>query len=464
MAYVGEDTNRGYNNPNDTSLNGNPQPSDIGPQARTDHWLLKKSLIEARRLQYFMPLADVENQPKHMGKTMKLFQYMPLLDVRNINDQGIDAAGAVITQGTYSVFQGDGEGLEGVPYTDGDDVDANGYYPNLAAATAALTKYNATNGGNNRGSMHVNGGNLYGSSKDPGTIAGKLPTIGANGGRKNRVGWKREEIKGSIEKMGFFDDYNQESMDFDSDADLKMHVNREMLNGATEMTEDALQIDLLTQAGTEHFAGDAMNMSEVSGAKSELVTYADLLALSVELDQLRTPKQTKIITGTRFVDTRTISGGRVMYIGSELQHTFEAMKDLHQNPAFIHVHQYAAGGTTMNGEIGTVGHFRIVVVPEMMKYEGKGASSDGVDDAHESNGFFDVFPMLCVGEGSFSTIGFQTDGKTVKFKIIHKPPGEETADRSEPFGEVGFMSIKWYYGFLPKRLERIGKILTGALL
>jgi N4-gp56 family major capsid protein len=69
-----------------------------------------------------------------------------------------------------------------------------------------------------------------------------------------------------------------------------------------------------------------------------------------------------------------------------------------------------------------------------------------------------------VGDQSFTTIGFQTDGKTVKFKIFHKAPGEATADRNDPYGETGFMSIKWYYGFMVLRPERIALIKTSAVL
>jgi N4-gp56 family major capsid protein len=70
--------------------------------------------------------------------------------------------------------------------------------------------------------------------------------------------------------------------------------------------------------------------------------------------------------------------------------------------------------------------------------------------------------MLVVGDQSFTTIGFQTDGKGVKFQITHKAPGMETADRNDPYGETGFSSIKWYYGILIKRSERLGLIKTVA--
>jgi N4-gp56 family major capsid protein len=433
---------------------GNGNPSNVGTQIRTDHYI-KKALIDARREQYFMPLADVTNMPKHMGKKIKKYHYLPLLDDANINDQGIDAAGVVIDKTTFDAFL-----VNGTRKTDGTGANADGSYPTLAEAVTAA----GTNG-----STVQNGGNLYGSSKDVGAITGKLPALTENGGRVNRVGFKRVEVEGSIEKFGFFDEWTQESMDFDSDEELMTHINREMINGATEITEDALQIDILNSAGVVKFAGAATTTATVDNTA---VTYGDLLRLNIDLDNNRTPKHTTVSTGTRLVDTRTIPAARIMYIGSEMIPTLEAMNDLHSNQAFIAVQHYAAGTTTtsgastgvVNGEIGTIGHFRVVVVPEMVKWAGGGADASGTATHYETNDRYDVFPMLVVGDGSFTSIGFQTDGKTVKFKITSKSPGTETADRNDPYGETGFMSIKWYYGFLLQRPERIALIKTAATL
>lgn len=376
--------------------------SSIGSQI-TNEYYQKKALIEAAKEQYFGQLADVTSMPKNMGKKIKRYHYLPLLDDANINDQGIDAAGATIANG-----------------------------------------------------------NLYGSSKDIGTITGKLPVLSENGGRVNRVGFKRKEIEGTLEKFGFFDEYTQESLDFDTDAELMMHINREMVMGANEITEDSLQIDLINAAGVVKYAGNATSTATVGA--DDLVTYSDLMHLAIDLDNNRTPKHTTAITGTRMVDTRTIPACRVAYIGSELLPTFKAMKDLHNNPAFIPVEKYAAGGTTLNGEVGSVDNFRLVVVPEMLKWAGAGADASADSANYETGNKFDVFPILVVGNESFTTIGFQTDGKTVKFKITHKKPGDETADRNDPYGETGFMSIKWYYGFMALRPERIALIKTVARL
>tara|TARA_R110000850_G_scaffold233967_3_gene358866 strand:+ start:8820 stop:10019 length:1200 start_codon:yes stop_codon:yes gene_type:complete len=393
---------------------GNPPatPSTIegagSNQMNTFFWQ-RKALIEAAKEMYFSPLADTTTMPKHMGKTIKVYHYIPLLDDRNVNDQGLDAAGATMVNG-----------------------------------------------------------NLYGSSRDVGAINGKMPTLTEVGGRVNRVGFTRIQREGSITKFGFFTEFTQEMMDFDSDADLYMHISREMVTGATQLTEAVLQKDLLAAAGVVIYPGEATDDSEITGevgngvTEISEVTYADLMRLSRILNDNRTPKQTKVISGSRMIDTKTISGGRVLFIGSELEATVKSMTDMFGNPAFIPVHKYAAAGTILNGEIGTVDEFRIVVVPEMLHWAGAGASEAANPGYLSTGGNYDVFPMLVVGDGSFTTIGFQSSGKMMKFVITTKMPGKETADRTDPYGETGFSSIKWYYGTFILRPERLALVKTVA--
>lgn len=390
-----------YNAPNGT-------PSGIegaGSSQMNTFLYQRKALIEAAKEMYFTQLADVTAMPKHYGKTIKVYHYIPLLDDRNVNDQGLDAAGSVIADG-----------------------------------------------------------NLYGSSKDVGTIEAKLPALTENGGRVNRVGFTRLQREGSIEKFGFFHEWTQESMDFDSDAELYQHISREMVTGATQLTEAVLQKDLLAGAGTIHFTGDAVSDATIDGESADpaVVDYADLTRLARTLNDNRTPKQTKIISGSRMIDTRTINSGRVLYIGSELESTVKGMTDQFGNPAFVPAHQYAAAGTLLTGEIGTIDQFRIVVVPEMLHWAGAGAAVNTNPGYVESAGNYSIFPMLCVGGESFTTIGFQTGGKMMKFKITTQMPGKATADRNDPFGEMGFSSIKWYYGTMILRPERIAVIKTLA--
>jgi len=388
-------------------------------QTNTFYWL-KKAIIESRKEQFFMPLSSVIGMPKHYGKTIKVYEYIPLLDDRNINDQGIDAQGVKIVDG-----------------------------------------------------------NLYGSSRDIGTITSKLPTLTENGGRVNRVGFTRIQRTGSITKFGFFHEFTQESLDFDSDSELMDHLSRELMNGAVQLTEAVLQRDLLAAADVVLYSGAATSDEEITGEvvpentvagtpeiPASVVSYRNLMRLDQILTDNRTPKKTTIISGSRNTDTRVVPAARIMYVGSELVPYLKGMTDLFGNKALIEVQHYADGGNLLNGEIGTIDAFRIIQVPEMLHWAGAGA------EVTDNPGYrtsmvagverYDVYPMLVVGDDSFVNIGFQTDGKTVKFTIMTKMPGKETADRNDPYGETGFSSIKWYYGILIKRPERIALIKTVA--
>jgi len=442
----------------------------------------KKAIIDAKKEMYFTPLADVMSMPKHYGKEMKVYQYIPLLDDRNINDQGIDAAGATILSTEFFVSFDD-VAYEFAVEGDADATVAavNAIEAGVAVKTGAgpwtvtMSKGTLVAGTGIETAAVADelplvtiaqgSGNLYGSSRDVGTITGRMPTLTEVGGRVNRVGFTRIERSGSLVKVGFFTEFTQESFDFDSDADLYQHMSRELVTGATQLTEATLQIDLLVAAGVTLFAGAATADVEITaegGATASIVDYDDFMRLNTILNDNRTPRQTKVITGSRMIDTKTINSGRVMYIGSELESTVKVMLDPFSNAAFVPVNQYADAGTLLNGEIGTIDQFRIVVVPEMLNWAGAGAPVGENPGYRATGGAYDVFPMLVVGGDSFTTIGFQTDGKSTKFKITTKMPGEKTADRADPYGEMGFSSIKWYYGTLIKRPERLAVIKTVA--
>jgi N4-gp56 family major capsid protein len=147
------------------------------------------------------------------------------------------------------------------------------------------------------------------------------------------------------------------------------------------------------------------------------------------------------------------------------------MTDYHGNKAFIPVAQYASAGNVARGEFGAIDNFRFIVVPEMMHKAAAGAELAVTVEETTSFRFsstadgetlnYNAYPMLVVGDGSFTTIGFQTDGKTVKFKINHKKPGE-TVRPEDPYGETGFYSIKWYYGSMILRPERLAVLWSVA--
>ena len=382
-----------YNNGGNTST--------VGTQLR-DFYYARDAITEVAKEQYFTQLASTTDMPKHYGQRIVRYIYVPLLDARNVNDQGIDATGAVIADG-----------------------------------------------------------NLYGSSKDIGKITDKMPVLSESGGRVNRVGFVRKTLEGTFQNYGYFTEYTEDSLNFDTDEQLMMHINREMLTGASQISEALIQADLLNNAGVVKYAGTATSAAEID--KTSIVSFQDLVNLTTDLDNNRTPKDTKINTGSVKIDTKTINAARLMYIGSELKNTLRKMKDFFDEKAFVGVQHYAAGTTPLRGEIGSIDEFRIIVVPEMMHWSAAGAAATANDGIHITNGKANVYPMLVVGSESFTTIGFQSDAKSVKYKIIHKKPAEN-AGLHNPYGKIGFMSIQWWYGFMVIRPERIALIKTAALV
>lgn len=377
--------------------NGN---QTMGSNQIVTHAIERKALFDAMEESYFGQLADVKSMPRNTGTTFKQYRYFPVVDDRNKNDLGLDAQGA----------------------------------------------------------KYVNG-NLYGSSTDIGLITGRFPVLGEQTGRQNRIGITRVELTSSLQKMGIFLEYSADLMRFDSDAELEAHLQKLLMEASVRVYEDKLQLDLLTNAGLTKFTGTATQQSELNHTMQ--LTYADLVKLGIDLDKNLTPKQTKMITGTRNIDTKTIPDCRVAYVGSELIPTLEAMKDYHNNPAFIPAHQYASGTTLLKGEVGRIAGFRIVVHPRMFKWAGVGATASDAT-FYKTNGKYDVFPFLVVGDEAFTTTGFNTDGKSSKFRTIHKKAGVETADRNDPYGEISFVSNLWFYGFMPQFIERLALIKCVA--
>lgn len=484
------------NDSNQTRYNAPPGvPSDVGTQYNTEYYH-KKALIEAAKETYFGQLADTTVMPKHFGKTIQAYHYMPILDDRNTNDQGIDAAGVTLAQTQYLVsFPSgtvvvtnatkaaataainaniDNAGSARTLATAGADNSGGTGFANITLTGNLVVKYlnsttsNAVVALNIGATATTASGNLYGSSKDIGKINGKLPLVGETGGRVNRVGSVRKNLSADITKLGFFSEYSKDSLDFDTDEELYEHISRELVMAANEITEDVLQMDLINGAGLVRYAGIATTNSEVTGevANTSVVTYSDLQKLSIDLDNNRTPKKTKVITGSRMVDTKVVPAGRYLYCGSEMVITLSKMKDHHNNPAFIGVEHYAHSGVmgvnSINGEIGKIGDFRVIQVPEMLHWQGAGATAT-ISTYRSTAGKYNVYPMLVIGDGSFTTIGFQTDGKSTKFQIKHSAPGDNISySKDDPYGEIGFTSIKWWYGTLILRPERLAVLKTVA--
>lgn len=396
---------------------GTPTPSTIGPQL-VDFMFIKKALAEQAKEIVFSNMSSTIEIPKHTGTAIKRYVDVLMLDDKNINDQGIDAAGQ----------------------------------------TGQLSK-------------NPNG-NLYGSSRDIGVIADRLPALGEQGGRVNRVGFKRLTIQGTMQKYGFFYEFTQDALNFDTQADLLQNMSREAVRGATQLQEAMLQKDLLDNCGTVYVPGtgfadwdtDTTTSLKASVDDTAIPTYKDFMKFKLMLDDLRVPGSTSMFTGTRYIDTKTIPSARFAFISNALLPMLEQIKDFNNQPAWVPVEQYAAGGYTHPKEVGKIGNFRFIVVPEALYWGGAGAAPAQNSIHRATSNKLDVYPILVIGEDAFTTIGFQTNGRDGKIKVMTKMPGLETASFDDPYGSRGFTSMQWWYGFLAQRPERLACMYTVAEL
>jgi len=391
----------------------------------------KQAIIEANKKAFIGQLSGVRNQPKHMGKEIKKHLIIPMLDDRNINDQGINAAGVVLDSTKWTSIKANGT----IKYDNADEA-------------AAITEAGVD------GTVKQTSGNAYGSSKDIGTISALTGVISETGGRVNRVGFSREVITSTLENYGFFYEFTSDDLNFDSDPKLYSHLYREAGKASGEMTEKSLMIDLIENAGIEIFAGSKTSVATV--AAGDMITLAELRTATKVLNANACPMDTQIISGSRNIDTKVVANARYAYTTDDvvtiLEDTMNATTGKH---AWAYVEEYADGAkysksNIAKGEVGKIGKLRFIEHPEMVIQENKGA------------GNINVSPILIVGSGSFTQIGFQANGNSVKHEIICKKPGKEIADRQNPYGKVGFCSTNYWYGVLVERPDHIAVIWSAT--
>lgn len=155
--------------------------------------------------------------PKALRQGRQGHQYRPLLDARNVSDQGIDATGATITVNDWFVSfpravlsianATKAAAVTAINANVGDTIVAVAGADSSAGvgfATITLTGGTSARFGStvdkdavlalNLGAVAKQGhANLYGSSKDVGTITSRLPLLTEDGGRVNRVGFTHVE-------------------------------------------------------------------------------------------------------------------------------------------------------------------------------------------------------------------------------------------------------------------------------
>jgi len=467
------------------------EPSSVSKeQIRTD-FFKRKALVAAQEELIYGQFADTQNMPRHFGKKIKTYEYIPILNDANLTDQGIDAAGlsttlkvtikmvpasSVAFNRSYrntritGTLYASGEGTTKAAALTAAKKAAESVLKNIGVLQTdyATTKAALTDWKFEESDAVPNTGNLYGSSRSVGDVNGKMPALSENGGRVNRVGATRKQLESDLHNMGIFQEYSKDSLDFDSDAQLDMHMHRELLRAAAQIQDDFLQINLLNSAGMVRYSGDAVSRATMTGEAGGTVSaikYEDLMRLDIDMTSTGAPKNIKAITGVNKIDTQTIQSARALLVPSEVIPMLQGMVDTFNRPAFKFLHEYQGGGYKgLRGEIGAIHGFRIIVAPRALYYAGEGADVTNNGGYRETNGKYDVFPMMVISAGAFSEIGFMSDRVGSKWQVLDQKPGIATMNENDPYGKLGRRSLQWWAGSLVKRPEHIAIAYTLATL
>ena len=468
-----------------------PDNSTIGRQINDKFWS-RAAVIEAKKIKTFSQLGDRLTQPKHYGDTIVKYHELPILDKRNINDQGIDAGGLTMngrdpkTGATYwYAFEGDGitrivtgatvDKLNGtganqafttqalaqaavdtkITYdaflANGTPAPANPYATQAAAVTAAGTNGVVQATAGTVGQVKTGDGNLFGGSKDIAVQNGSFPVLTEEGGMVNRVGMKRLVIEAKVAEFGFYMSFTKRSLEMDTEKGLLARYSKNIGEAQGDVREAQIRNALIGQSEQNRvLAGGAATISDIDDTAASQLTFKDLRMMDKDLKDARCPKSTKLIDGSTKYGTATVGKARYVYVGMEALPTLEDMEHKGKN-VWTAVEDYAAAGTIAMDEIGRIGPFRFIEVEEMPAYAGQGKASTSTD-VYTTNGKVDVFPILFIGSGSFATVGFEGDVARVT-TIMPK------ADAwNDVYGKKGAVSISWYFGMMYLHPEWIRQI------
>ena len=403
----------------------------------------KTAIREAQKIRFFSQMGDRLTQPKHKGETIKKEREFPILHKNNKADYGIDAnnAATLVSQVFFAI---DKDGKELGAFKTMED----------AKNEAGCVKVTQSSGA------------LFNGDADYAVLKGAFPSLAEEGGEVNQVNARTTIIEAKVAEFGMYTPFTKKAIDMDTKEGFLIKKSRD-LGVAKSMTFEAqLQNTLLAHSELNQLmcdTGDAVNICDLD-EDSEL-TYADLRMLSQAAKKNDIPKDTKMITGSNKFATTTVAKAYYLFCGPELIPTLEDMQHNGVN-VWKPVEEYADGakGSVAQGEIGKIGMFRFIEVPDMQKYAGKGAE---VDSAGSAKGLhtrevagtehYDVFPLLLVGSDSFATIGFEGDSAEIKTALPGKAiPG------LDPYGKKGSVSLAWYFGALIYKPERIMSLACTA--
>ena len=433
-----------------------------------------KAIVEMpARKKFFSTRSNRVAMPKHHGDTLTKEVRLPMLHKDNMVDGNVDATVASIIKNEYAVVK-KATGLVVQRFNAESYLKADG---SVSVATAQdLARQAAVAAAGADEEVKSTAGSILNGAASYAITKGPLVELPEEGGVLNLLNSSSKLVSAKVSFHGVAHKYTVRSVDLDSRMGQVATKVKDLSRAVGEIKEMQVQSSILSAAEL-NFMPSTSNAAVVDMANMDgldTLTYDTLTAFEQELLRDDVPMDTEILTGVDLIDTKTIEDAYIAYVGREAIPVLRNITGPNGELVWVPKSKYAAGTELMEGEQGSIGSFRFVVVPDLAVYRGKGVkvgldNTTGTGDAanaatqaaaykttNADGTFYDVFPMVVVGDDSFSITGFGAESTSAK----HISPRADV--HNDIYGEVGGVSAKWTYGFLPYRPERIKMLAFTA--
>ena len=313
----------------------------------------------------------------------------------------------------------------------------------------------------------------YLSSRDIADVTTGLANDAAlseGAGAVNKRSIKKITMETSFASYGEMVDYTDEVELFSEDY-IQVQYRKELGYLANRRYEDLIQLDMLgttnvMYSGTATSNGTLGAGVAVDGSTDDLfkVDFDIVRKASRKLVRNRAKKNTKIVTGSTKVDTRTVNKAFYAIVGPEVKFDLETVTDPVGDLAFIPAYKYASASNLAEGEVGAMHDVRFIESESAVVYRGVGATVPAsyvgtlaYTGTIGSGAKFDAFPILFPTEGSFATVGLKGKGK---IKFMSQSP--DKVELTNPYGTQGFFSYRFWYAGIILQDEKLLKVMVCA--
>lgn len=288
-------------------------------------------------------------------------------------------------------------------------------------------------------------------------------------GRQNLVENHIVALETTMARYGYMEEYTDE-IDLFSDTRKSIDIKQELGELAGRTYEDLLQRDMLATTNVVYpFAATSLAtmgnglVADGSLDSNYMASYDFFRRCVAKLKANRAEKVTEMVEASVKISTKPVNKAYYCIIPSNVAWDLDSLSRESSNGkvnefSFISVEKYATQKGIAEGEIGAMGEVRFIESEAALIYRGQGAAvpNNYVGKLAHTNNKFDVFPVLFPTKECIATVGLAgRDGVTFNSQA------PEQADRTNPYGTVGFASFNFFYASIILKEEGL---LKGLLL